>query len=293
MITAERLARRAWVETVMGMPVSVHVRAVEPTRPDLEAGVARVFAHLRRVDAVLSTWRADSDLLRLQHGEVDEGHAWVADVTELCLEAEDRTDGLFRAWRRRAGGRLTFDPTGLVKGWAVAGAAAHLDVVPEISWSVGAGGDVLVGAGRGMGTARSAVADRRRGPAPRWRRRRGGDAGPRRGGDVGRGSTWGACRGSGYGTGHLARGVMHGRRPRPPVGRRVGHCGLGGCRPRRRADGSARPRIPPAGALTRHAGTTCENPARTRENSRTDGSCGRGAPRWYPARTQSSFSRGA
>ncbi len=144
-----RLARRAWVEQVMGMPVSVHVRAVEPTRPDLEAGVARVYAHLRKVDAVLSTWRADSDLLRLQHGERDEVHPWVADVTELCLEAEERTDGLFQAWRRRPGGRLSFDPTGLVKGWAVAAAAAHLDVVQEISDSIGAGGDIVVGAGRG------------------------------------------------------------------------------------------------------------------------------------------------
>lgn len=163
------LARRAWVEQVMGTAVSVHVRAVEPTRPDVEAAVARVFAHLRKADAVLSTWRADSDLLRLQHGEADDVHAWVADVTELCLEAEDRTDGLFRAWRARPQGRTVFDPTGLVKGWAVAGAAAHLDVVPEIAYGVGAGGDVVVGAGSG-------VAD-----APSWRI---GIADPRHPGEV-------------------------------------------------------------------------------------------------------------
>lgn len=142
----------------MGIPVSVHVRAVEPGRPDVGAGVARVFAHLRKVDAVFSTWRADSDLLRLQHREADDAHAWLADVTELCLEAEERTDGLFRAWRRRPAGRMAFDPTGLVKGWAVAGAAAHLDIVPEVSYSIGAGGDVVVGAGRGVGAG-----------APAWR----------------------------------------------------------------------------------------------------------------------------
>ncbi len=152
------LARRAWVEHVMGTAVSVHVRAVEPTRPDVVAAVGRVFAHLRRVDEVLSTWRADSDLLRLQHHETDEVHAWVADVTDLALEAEERTDGLFRAWRSRPGGRVVFDPTGLVKGWAVAGAAAHLDVVPELAYSIGAGGDVVVGAGPGPSAA-----------APTWR----------------------------------------------------------------------------------------------------------------------------
>ena len=137
------------------MPVSVHVRAVEPRRPDLEAGVARVYAHLRKVDAVLSTWRADSDLLRLQHRELDEPHAWVADVTELCLEAEERTDGLFRAWRRRPGGRLAYDPTGLVKGWAVATAAAHLDVIDHVATSgAAARGGHVVDPRTGVGVTR-------------------------------------------------------------------------------------------------------------------------------------------
>ena len=76
-------------------------------------------------------------------------HPWLADVTELCLEAEDRTDGLFTAWRRSARGRAFFDPTGLVKGWAVAAAAEHLALVPGATWAVGAGGDVAVGAGPG------------------------------------------------------------------------------------------------------------------------------------------------
>lgn len=186
-----RLARRAWVEQVMGMPVSVHVRAVEPTRPDIEAGVVRVFAHLSRVDAVLSTWRADSDLLRLQHGECDRAHPWLAEVTDLCLEAEERTDGLFRAWRRRDGGRLTYDPTGLVKGWAVGAAAAHLDVVPELAYSIGAGGDVTVGAGRGPSAA-----------APTWRI---GIEDPRRPGSVARVVT--VRRGAVATSGAAARGA--------------------------------------------------------------------------------------
>lgn len=150
--TTPVLGRKAFVEEVMGLPVSIHVRATEPTRPDIAEAADRVFAHLRRVDSVFSTWRADSDLLRLQHGELalDEVHPWLAEVVELCLEAEDRTGGLFQAWRARPDGRTFFDPTGLVKGWAVVGAAAHLETVPDIAWSVGAGGDVLVGTGRGM-----------------------------------------------------------------------------------------------------------------------------------------------
>ena len=144
--------RRAWVEQVMGLPISVHVRAVDTAREDIAVGVRRVFGHLRLVDRVFSTWRADSDLLRLQHGEVepDEAHPWLAEVTDLCLEAEEVTDGLFSGWRSRVDGRRVFDPTGLVKGWGVAGAAAHLEVLDEIDWCIGAGGDLAAGTGRGM-----------------------------------------------------------------------------------------------------------------------------------------------
>ena len=56
--------RRAFVEQVMGMPVSIHVRgAVDHDGVTTE--VAQAFGVLRRVDAVFSTWRGDSDLMRV------------------------------------------------------------------------------------------------------------------------------------------------------------------------------------------------------------------------------------
>lgn len=147
--------RAAWVEHIMGMPISVHVRGANPRGEVVTGAVRSLFQQLRKVDAVLSTWRADSDLLRLQHAELAPGsadiHDWVAEVTSLCLQAEDRTDGLFAAWRVLPSGRIAFDPTGVVKGWAVASASAHLAEVPDIAWSIGAGGDILCGVGRLVG----------------------------------------------------------------------------------------------------------------------------------------------
>jgi thiamine biosynthesis lipoprotein len=136
----------------MGMPVSIHVRAEDPDRPDVRDAVAAVHAHLRKVDAVFSTWRADSDVMRLQRREMSIGdaHAWVPDVVDLAVEAEERTAGLFNAWWPRPGGRRVFDPTGLVKGWAVARSAGHLENLPEVAFCVNAGGDVVAGTGRGM-----------------------------------------------------------------------------------------------------------------------------------------------
>lgn len=138
--------RRAFVEQVMGMPVSIHLRGRhrDVDSPAAKVAVAQVFSHLRRVDDVFSTWRADSDLMRLARGELDptEAHPWLAEVSDLCTVAHLRTAGLFSPYH--AG---SYDPTGLVKGWAVEGAAAHLAHVPRISFCINAGGDLVAGSG--------------------------------------------------------------------------------------------------------------------------------------------------
>jgi thiamine biosynthesis lipoprotein len=138
--------RRAFVEQVMGLPVSVHVRG-DVDRPEVVTAVEQVWGVLHRVDAVFSTWRADSELMRLRRGDLSaaQAHPWLAEVDRLCVEAELRTKGLFSASFDGA----HHDPTGLVKGWAVERAALHLRHVPGISWCVNAGGDLLAGAGRG------------------------------------------------------------------------------------------------------------------------------------------------
>ena len=152
-----RPSRRVWVEQVMGMPISVHLRQADGSAVrDAEAAVAQAFAHLRRVDRVFSTWRDDSDLMRIRRDELSEaaGHPWLREVRDLCVDAETRTRGLFRASLPGPDGALVHDPTGLVKGWAVEGAARHLALVPEVAFCVNAGGDIVAGAGRGAGELR-------------------------------------------------------------------------------------------------------------------------------------------
>jgi len=153
--TAGRPPRRVWVEQVMGLPISIHVRGTEraPVN-EVETAVAQAFSHLRRVDSVFSAWRDDSDLMRLRRGELAEpdAHPWVGEVRALCREAEHRTGGLFSAMLPAPdGGPDVWDPTGLVKGWAVEGAARHLALVPHLSFCVNAGGDIVAGAGRDAG----------------------------------------------------------------------------------------------------------------------------------------------
>jgi thiamine biosynthesis lipoprotein len=151
------VSRRVWVEQIMGMPISIHLRGAErPVVHEAETAVAQAFSHLRRVDRVFSTWRDDSDLMRIRHGELDEadGHPWIREVRDLCGQAEARTRGLFRASLPGPDGATAHDPTGLVKGWAVEGAARHLALLPEVAFCINAGGDIVAGAGRSAGELR-------------------------------------------------------------------------------------------------------------------------------------------
>ena len=147
MVTAApALDRKAWVEHVMGLPVSVHVRGPRPE--SAAAAVARLFAELRHADALFSPYRDDSQLNRLDRGELrlaDADHA-LPEVLTLCGEARRRTGGWFDARNlpdpRTGAPRL--DPSGLVKGWAAERAARNLDGLADHGWCLNAGGDVLV-----------------------------------------------------------------------------------------------------------------------------------------------------
>lgn len=142
--TAPGPPRRAWVEQVMGLPVSIHLRGPDSRTSAAEAAVGRAFAGLREVDERFSTYRYDSEVSRLARGDLSlvDAHPQVVEVSELCREAATRTGGLFDAWY--AGG---FDPTGLVKGWAVQRAADELAKQVGSDVSVNAGGDVALRAG--------------------------------------------------------------------------------------------------------------------------------------------------
>ena len=121
----------------MGMPVTVTVRdpAAEPS------GLDPLFAWLRDVDARFSPYRRDSEISRIDRGELAlaAAHPDVREVLERCAALKRETRGAFDA---RAAGRL--DPCGLVKGWAVDRGAALLDAE---SCCIDAGGDVLVRGG--------------------------------------------------------------------------------------------------------------------------------------------------
>ena len=123
------------------MPVSLLLRG--PRARDTEAAAAAVHAELRQVDAVFSTYRADSAVSRLRRGELRlvDCPPEVRTVADLCEQAREVTAGVFDAVTPQ--GR--WDPSGLVKGWAAERASRHLAAVAGVDWCLNAGGDVVVG----------------------------------------------------------------------------------------------------------------------------------------------------
>jgi FAD:protein FMN transferase len=129
------------VEHVMGMPIVVAVRGEAP-----RGVVDEVYEWFRWVDGVFSPYRHDSEVSRIDRGELalPDAHPLVRDIFDRCESLEVETRGYFDA---RAASELAFDPTGLVKGWSVDCAAEILERAGVVEYAVSAGGDMRVGGG--------------------------------------------------------------------------------------------------------------------------------------------------
>lgn len=125
------------VEQSMGTMFSIDIR--DPG--DWGDVIDDVCALLHHIDAVFSTYRPDSDICRIQRGELSVGSAdpLVAEVIGLGTELQRATDGFFSAMYD---GRL--DPTGVVKGWAIERASRLLRTHGSHHHAIGGGGDVQV-----------------------------------------------------------------------------------------------------------------------------------------------------
>jgi thiamine biosynthesis lipoprotein len=126
----------------MGTVVSLDARGAPS--PVAQAAFDRLMDWLRGVDRRFSTYRGDSEISRIDRGELAlaEASADVRWVLERCGELRNQTGGAFDA---RAGGRL--DPSALVKGWSVERGAEIVCAEGLTDFSLNAGGDVVVRGG--------------------------------------------------------------------------------------------------------------------------------------------------
>jgi thiamine biosynthesis lipoprotein len=93
------------------------------------------------VDATFSTYKDDSEISRLNRGELSlaDAHREVLWVLDRCEQLRAETDGYFDV---HAASPDAVDPSGLVKGWAVDRAAAILDDAGLRNYAINAAGDM-------------------------------------------------------------------------------------------------------------------------------------------------------
>jgi thiamine biosynthesis lipoprotein len=133
---------------IMGMPIEV---AVVGETDAARAALESAFAYLTETDERFSTYKAGSEISRMNRGELALRNA-SAEVREIFERAEDarkRTNGYFDI--RRPDG--TLDPSGIVKGWAVRKAAERIRSAGFEDFFVNAGGDIASGGQNHQGGA--------------------------------------------------------------------------------------------------------------------------------------------
>ncbi len=144
-MTVDQLPLRRYVAHLMGMPVSLALRGRHSDDAAAREAWERCVAELTEVDRVFSTYREDSVISRLSRGEIGLADCppEVHEVLALGEQARAESGGAFDVRRPGPDGVPTLDPSGVVKGWAVQRASAHLRVLPDTDVCLSAGGDMV------------------------------------------------------------------------------------------------------------------------------------------------------
>jgi thiamine biosynthesis lipoprotein len=134
-------------ELVMGTMVAIDIADPLPAAT-LEALAEDFFAWMREVDERFSTYRTDSEVNRVDRGELNPADAspHLREVLDACAQLWHDTDAFFDVY---ATNRL--DPSGYVKGWAAEVASARLVAAGSTNHFINAGGDVRVRGGPSPG----------------------------------------------------------------------------------------------------------------------------------------------
>ena len=119
----------------MGMPITMIV--VDANK---QAVVDDVFAFFKAVDDRFSTYRGESEISRFNRGELREAELTsdMREVFALARQTEKESHGYFNMKRRDG----TFDPSGIVKGWAIKRASELFKKADTKDFLIDAGGDV-------------------------------------------------------------------------------------------------------------------------------------------------------
>src|ERR1035437_3262419 len=121
---------------IMGMHITVEIVDQEATSKIFE----EIFSHFTAVDKQFSTYKNDSEIMRINRGEIstDNYSREMQEIFLLAKKTKRETFGYFDI--KKPDG--TLDPSGVVKGWAIKNAAEILLKKGYRNFYIDAGGDV-------------------------------------------------------------------------------------------------------------------------------------------------------
>lgn len=120
---------------LMGMPITVEIVDKTATQKDIDA----VFDYFTYIDETFSTYKEHSEISKINRGEVALENASndMRAVFALSEDTKRATHGYFDIRHKDH-----YDPSGLVKGWAVLNAATLLEKRGLNNFRIDAGGDM-------------------------------------------------------------------------------------------------------------------------------------------------------
>ena len=120
---------------IMGMPVTVEVTEEHRSEGDVED----IFAYFEYVDATFSTYKPTSEISRINAHtlRLEDSCQDMRDIFQMAEQTRLETDGYFDIARKGF-----YDPSGIVKGWAIQNAASLLWMKGFSNFYVDAGGDI-------------------------------------------------------------------------------------------------------------------------------------------------------
>lgn len=121
----------------MGMPVELQIVGHKILKQDIED----IFSYLRGIDEQFSTYKSESEVERFNRGEISNEHlsSRFKEILELSEQTKKQTFGYFDVFQNGM-----FDPSGIVKGYAIHKAASILVRRGYHNFSLEIAGDVQV-----------------------------------------------------------------------------------------------------------------------------------------------------
>jgi len=122
---------------IMGMPITLNI--VDPIV--IQADLEKIFSYFTSIDEKYSPFKKDNELAKINAGilPLSQAKPEMQAIFALCSQTKTLTHGYFDIYHQGK-----YDPSGLVKGWAINNAAKLLKKSGFQNFYVDAGGDIQV-----------------------------------------------------------------------------------------------------------------------------------------------------